>query len=62
MMRLVNDSQEAPNLTLVYWPPFDGDRNLHAYSSFHGALDFFGDFLPRCKCVMAGVRSRSIIW
>ena len=23
MMRFVNDSQEAPNLSLVYWPPFD---------------------------------------
>ena len=23
LMRFVNDSQEAPNLSLVYWPPFD---------------------------------------
>ena len=33
-MRLVNDSREAPNLSLVYWPPFDEARGVLPQRAF----------------------------
>jgi hypothetical protein len=38
MMRFVNDSQEAPNLSLVYWPPFDEKRGIMPRRAFLVAL------------------------
>ena len=34
MMRFVNDSQEAPNLSLVYWPPFDEKKGVMPRRAF----------------------------
>ena len=34
MMRFVNDSQEAPNLMLVYWPQFDKEQGIMPTRAF----------------------------
>ena len=34
MMRFVNDSQEAPNCQLVYWPPFDAAKGIMPRRAF----------------------------